>query len=72
MGIVDSCFLGDTGCRRTSRNDDVDLEVHEFSRKVGEALVFSLGPSILNDNVFPLDVAKFAQTLPECLDAGRV
>ena len=32
---------------------------------------FSLRRSLLNDNVFPLDVSKLAQTLPECLDAGR-
>src|SRR5262249_8321938 len=33
---------------------------------------FSVGRSPLNDDVFPFHVAKLAQTLPECLDAGRV
>ena len=39
---------------------------------VGQAIEFSLRRSPLNDNVFPLDVAELAQTLAECLDAGRV
>ena len=38
----------------------------------GRRSSFSLCISPLNDNVFPLHVAKLAQTLPECLDAGRV
>ena len=43
---------------------------HQFGRDRGEAILFSLCVSILNDNVFPLDVAKLTQTLAECLDAG--
>ena len=39
--------------------------------KRGKAIEFSLCISPLNDNVFPLHVPKLAQTLPECLDAGR-
>ena len=71
MGIVDSRFLGGTGCCRTSRDDDVYLETHQLGRERGEAIEFSLRISPLNDNVFPLHVPKLAQTLPECLDAGR-
>jgi len=32
----------------------------------------SLRKSILNDSVLSLHIAKLAQTLPECLDAGRL
>jgi hypothetical protein len=31
----------------------------------------SLGKSILNDSVLSLHIAKLAQTLSECLDAGQ-
>ena len=37
----------------------------------GRRSSFSLRISPLNDNVFSLHVPKLAQTLPECLDAGR-
>ena len=52
---------------------EVALPVHGCtSRRVRmEATEFSLSRSPLNDNVFPLHVPKIAQTLPECLDAGR-
>ena len=53
------------------RDDDVYLETHKLGRKRALAIAFSLSRSPLNDNVFSLDVAKLAQTLPECLDAGR-
>ena len=69
MGIVDSGFLGGTGCCRTSRDDDVDFETNQFGRQVRQPIVFSLGPAPLNDNVFPLHVAKLAQALrgtPRC------
>ena len=46
--------------------------MYQFGRKRGEAIEFSVSMSIVNDNVFPLDVFKLAQTLEECLAAGRV
>jgi hypothetical protein len=33
---------------------------------------FSLCISVFNDDIFPLNVPKLAQTLPECLDAEWV
>ena len=71
MGIVAVASLAATGCCRTSRDDDVYLETHQLGRERGEAIEFSLCRSPLNDNVFSLHVPKLAQTLPECLDAGR-
>ena len=70
-GNRNGCFLGSHGLLPTSRNDDVYFETHQFGGKRGEAVQFSLCISPLNDNVFPLHVSKLAQTLPECLDAGR-
>ena len=43
---------------------------HQFGRDRGEAILFSLCVSILNDNVFPLHITQLTQTLAECLDAG--
>jgi hypothetical protein len=36
------------------------------------ALAASLTGSPFDDNVFPFEIAEVAQTLPECLVAGRV
>ena len=71
MGIVTVASLAARVSCRTTRDDDVYLETHELGRERREAIEFSLCISPLNDNVFPLDVPKLAQTLPECLDAGR-
>ena len=45
-----------------------DLQTHEFGRKHGKNRVFPPG-SPFNDNVFPFDVTKLAQALPERLAA---
>ena len=71
MGIVAVASLAARVAVGTTRDDDVYLETHQFGRERGEAIEFPLCISILNDNVFPLHVPKLAQTLPECLDAGR-
>ena len=59
------------GLGPTARDDDVYLETHEFGRERGEAIEFSVGGSPINDDVFPLHITKLAQTLAECLEAGR-
>ena len=71
MGIVVVASLAARVAVGPARDDNVYFETHEFGRKRGEAIEFSLCRSPLNDNVFPLHVPKLAQTLPECLDAGR-
>jgi hypothetical protein len=43
---------------------------HQFGRERGEAILFSLCVSILNDNVFPVHILQLTQTQAECLDAG--
>ena len=71
MGIVVVASLAARVDTRTTRDDDVYLETHELGRERRKAIEFSLCKSPLNDNVFPLHISKLAQTLPECLDAGR-
>ena len=69
-GDRSSCFLGSTGGRRTRYEDHIQLE-NEFVRERGQTFRFPFRISILNHNVFPLHVAKFAQTLPKRLKASR-
>ena len=45
--------------------------MNELSRKVRQPLELSFRPPIFNDDVFPLHVTKFAQSLPESLRAVR-
>ena len=70
MGIVAVASLAE---RKSSTpvNDNVYFETHQLSRERGKAIDFSLMTSPFNDNVFPLDVSKLAQTLAECLCARR-
>ena len=71
MGIVVVASLAARVGWRTGGDDDIHLETHELGRKRGEAIEFSLCIAILNDNIFPLHVAKLAQPLPQRLDAVR-
>ena len=72
MGIVLVAFLGGPGRMIPRRNDDINLEMHQLGRKGGKPIQFSICVSIFNDDVFSLNVAEIAQTLPECLGAGRM
>ena len=71
MGIVVVASFAARVGYRTSRDDDVYLETHKLGRKRRDAIEFPFRISLLNDNVFPLDVSKLAQTLAKRLDAGR-
>jgi hypothetical protein len=50
------------GCRARGDND-IDFEPDEFSRDLGEALVVSLRPAILDRNGAILDPTEFVQSL---------
>ena len=43
--------------------NDIYLETDQFGRMLAQAIKFSLGKSILNDNVFSHCVPKLAQSL---------
>ena len=64
-------FLGGTGRRRTDRDDDIDLESHQLGRERRADDRVSLRIALLDDDVLSLDIAKLAQTLPECFDAAE-
>src|SRR5262249_37126238 len=65
-----SCFLGGTGCCRTTRDAYLYLETHQFSCKASYPISFLLCNSPLNHNVVPLHVPKLAKTLPQGLPAA--
>ena len=61
------CLLGRTGRGRTRRHDEVNPQTDEFARASGEPIEPPLPPSVLKSDVLSLHVAKWAQTLPECV-----
>src|ERR1700687_2755685 len=76
-GIADShhderdrrCRLVDSlggGC--PGRDDHVHLSGKQLRDEDGKPLVLALRPAILDDDISPLDVAQFAQALPEWAD----
>ena len=60
------------GLRGSVRDNDIDLEPDELGRDLGEALVASLRPAILDRDGATLDPAKFAQSLHKSGDPLRV
>src|SRR5947208_11253653 len=46
---------------RAGGNDQVNVQGNQLGDKGGKALILSLGPSPLNDDVFTLDIAKVTQ-----------
>src|SRR5262249_37070509 len=59
------CLLCRDGWRGCHRYNDGDLEPDELGRNLGETLVASLSPAILNGDGSILDPAEFAQPLIE-------
>src|SRR5574337_2226370 len=59
--------LGREGRWRRMRNNDVNLEAHQFSREVCKPLGLPCSPSVLHREILPLDMAKLTQPLPEGL-----
>jgi hypothetical protein len=56
---------------RTRGENDVDFELNELGRQVGQSFGFSSCRSILNGDVFPFEVSELAQTRAERLQPGR-
>jgi hypothetical protein len=49
------------GCR----DDNINLELHQFGRKIGEEIAMSLIRAVLNGEIPPLNPAQLVQPLPE-------
>src|SRR5512147_2548461 len=62
------CLFDGEGSRRASGNDYIDLLGNQLADEGGKAIIISFGPSILDQDVFALDVAEVMQSLTERLD----
>ena len=71
MGIVALAFLA-AKIVGPAGDDDVNFETNQFGCKVRQPFEFPFCISVLNDNVFPFDIAKLAQPLAKCFDPGRL
>jgi hypothetical protein len=58
-------ILGRQGRCRGYRNDDVNLQAHQFVHEVGKPLVLPFRISVLDRDVLAFDVTEFAQALAE-------
>ena len=52
------------------RQDDIDLETHQFGRKLGEPIDLTFRISVFEGDVLSFDVAQLAQSRPNCLGTG--
>ena len=55
-----------------TRDDDVDVELNEFRREIGEPLLLAPGEPPLDNDISPLDVAKLAEPVFKRLGEGRL
>ena len=58
-------LLGGAGRGRIRRDDEVDLETGQLGRQTRQSLDLPFRRSVLNDDVLTLQIAAFAQSLPE-------
>jgi hypothetical protein len=56
---------------RRLRDDDVNLELDQLCRKIGEPVKVPFRESVLDEDVLFLDIANLAQPLSEYIGAAR-
>ncbi len=61
------CVLGRMARLGPRRDDDIHREPNQLGRQVGEPIVVSLRPAVLDGDGLSLHVAKLAQALAESL-----
>lgn len=52
-------------------DDEIGFRADQFTRQLGQSLVATLRPAILDQEVAPLLVASLAQAFAQCLDVVR-
>ena len=57
--------------KRVGRDDQVNLQVHQLIRERSKPFNFALGLPVLENDVRPLHITEFSETLPEGLDHSR-
>src|SRR5262249_52337855 len=65
-------LLGGASPCRPMRQHEVRFESDQFGRKDGKAILCSLGPSVLQDDILSLHIAEVTKPSPECLKLRRV
>jgi hypothetical protein len=53
-------LLGGDDRRRSACYDNFDSKADELRREFRKSIEFTIGPSELDDDVFPLDVTEFS------------
>ena len=71
---ADSRLLGSLNGRRAASEDDIHFHLYQFCRQAGKALVLTLCPAVLDNNVLTLHKPKLAQPrnqgLPQVCGTG--
>ena len=70
MGIVALAFLAAKTAELTVTMT-LNFETDQLDCKLWQPFEFPFCISVLNDNVFPFDIAKLAQPLAKCFEPGR-
>ena len=70
MGIVFVAFLAARDQLPSCCHNEIDLETHQLGRKLRESIELSLRISVLDGDVLSFDVAKLAQSQPNCFGTG--
>ena len=63
IGIVLVAFLAATGSGRIGGDNHVNFKTDQLLGQRGESVDVTLGVSILEDNILPLNIAEFTQIL---------
>ena len=50
------------------KDENIDLELHEFGNKARDTVGLSLSVAILNQDIFSLDITEISQPLSKCID----
>jgi hypothetical protein len=58
-------------CAAPSGDDNVDLETGQLRGEMSKSIGFRFAPADFENDVFSLDKAQLAQTLPECVNPRR-
>src|SRR5262249_36039411 len=56
------------GAGRTRGHDHIRPQTNQLGRQIRESVVLSFRPSVLNDNIFAVNMTKLAQTPNECVE----
>jgi hypothetical protein len=65
-------ILGRHHRRRPAGHDQIDVQMKQFGYELRVTLGASVGRTVVQDEILPLDVAKLAQTLSQGIEIGGI